>query len=155
MGLRATRFGQRIGRASRICIDTAPIVYHLENVEPWSELTTLALDRVSEGTVECIVSAVSVTELLVRPYQLENLEAIEFCERFLLSMPNLRIVPVDYELARRAASIRARHRLRTPDSIIMATAIGEAADLLLTNDPDFEKAESSETRVLLMSRFLR
>ena len=154
MGLRASRFRQRLERASRICIDTAPIIYHLEDVEPWSELTTLALDRVADGA-ECVVSAVSVTELLVRPYQLENLDAIEFCERFLLSMPNLRIVPADYEVARRAAAIRARHRLRTPDSIIMATAVGEAADLLLTNDPAFERAETSDTRVLLMSRFLR
>jgi predicted nucleic acid-binding protein len=155
VGLRTARFRQRLERASRLCIDTAPIIYHLENVEPWSELTTLALDMVAEGAVEGVVSAVSVTELLVRPYQIEKLEAIEFCERFLLSMPNLRIVPADYEVARRAAAIRARHRLRTPDSIIMATAIGEAADLVLTNDPAFEKAESSETRVLLMSRFLR
>jgi predicted nucleic acid-binding protein len=155
VGLSASRFRQRIERASRICIDTAPIIYHLENVEPWSELTTLALEMVAAGTVECIVSTVSVTELLVRPYQLENLEAIELCERFFLSMPNLRVVPVDYELARRAASIRARHRLRTPGAIIMATAIREAADLLLTNDPDFETAESRGTRVLLMSRFVR
>lgn len=93
MGLRTSRFRQRIERASRICVDTAPLIYHLEDIEPWSEPTTLAFDKLSEGAVECIVSAVSVTELLVRPYRLQNLEAIRFCERSLLSMPNLRVVP--------------------------------------------------------------
>jgi predicted nucleic acid-binding protein len=39
-------------------------------------------------------------------------------------------------MADRAASIRARYRLRTPDAIHLATAILEGVDVFLTNDRD-------------------
>jgi hypothetical protein len=45
-------------------------------------------------------------------------------------------IGVGLEMADRAASIRARYRLRTPDAIHLATAILEGVDVFLTNDRD-------------------
>jgi len=41
---------------------------------------------------------------------------------------------VTYDIAREAARIRALAGLRTPDALIIATAVVTTADILVTND---------------------
>jgi len=51
-------------------------------------------------------------------------------------------------IADRAASLRARYRLRTPDAIQIATALQTRVDAFLTNDRDLRRVE--EVPVLLI-----
>ena len=51
-------------------------------------------------------------------------------------------------IVERAAQIRARHRLRTPDALQAATAAHAGATALVTNDPVFERVEAFATVVL-------
>jgi predicted nucleic acid-binding protein len=56
------------------------------------------------------------------------------------------VVAIDRELARRAAGLRARHRsLRLPDSLSLATALMEGADLV-TLDQRLRRAARSEQK---------
>ncbi len=55
---------------------------------------------------------------------------------------------MDLPVADRAASLRARYRLRTPDAIQLATALQARADVFLTNDRDLQRVE--EVPVLLI-----
>jgi predicted nucleic acid-binding protein len=48
----------------------------------------------------------------------------------------------------RAAEIRARYGLRTPDAIMIATAIESGATLAVTNDDAWRKVEELEVLVL-------
>jgi predicted nucleic acid-binding protein len=52
------------------------------------------------------------------------------------------------EIADLAASLRAAHRLKTPDAQQAATDAQTRASGLITNDPAFERVESFETLVL-------
>jgi predicted nucleic acid-binding protein len=47
---------------------------------------------------------------------------------------NVETLPVSAPLAEEAARLRAKHNLRTPDSIQIATAINAGATSFLTND---------------------
>jgi predicted nucleic acid-binding protein len=52
----------------------------------------------------------------------------------LLQSPALTTIPLDEGVAEEAAGLRARHHLRTPDAIQLATAIRSGASWYLTND---------------------
>jgi predicted nucleic acid-binding protein len=47
---------------------------------------------------------------------------------------HLRTVPIDDALAERAAELRARHNVRTPDALQLAAALLTGAAAFLTND---------------------
>lgn len=153
MGVRGARFRSRFEKDTSVLIDTAPLIYHLEDVEPWSALTTMAFDLIASEQVSGFISAVSVAELLVKPFA-AGAQTAESAERFLLSIPNVAIAPVDYAISRRAADLRARYRARTPDALIIATALILGIDRILTNDVRLEAYESEGVEILLLSRFV-
>ena len=153
MGVRGVRFRSRFAKGTSVLIDTAPLIYHLEDVEPWSALTTMAFDLIASEQVSGFISAVSVAELLVKPFA-AGAQTAESAERFLLSIPNVAIAPVDYAISRRAADLRARYRARTPDALIIATALILGIDRILTNDVRLEAYESEGVEILLLSRFV-
>ena len=55
-------------------------------------------------------------------------------EGFLRHFGDLRLIDVDYDVAREAARIRAEAGLRTPDALILASAMVAGVDMLVTND---------------------
>jgi predicted nucleic acid-binding protein len=64
-----------------------------------------------------------------------------------------RIVPVDVEIADRAAELRARAKtLQMPDALIVATAeLGPEVDLLLSGDRDVAKLRGLRCDVQLLA----
>jgi predicted nucleic acid-binding protein len=58
---------------------------------------------------------------------------------------------MDGDVAERAAAIRARWNLRTPDAIIAATALQAGCSHLITNDSVFQRVEG--LNVLLISDY--
>jgi predicted nucleic acid-binding protein len=68
----------------------------------------------------------------------------------LLQSPALTAVPLDEGIAEEAAGLRARHNLRTPDAIQLATAIRSGASWFLTNDAGL--ANLSELSVLVLNQ---
>ena len=89
-----------------------------------------------------------MTELLVHPYRAGNEQLADEFYGLLSSYPNLEWIAVNLEIAELAARVRARHRLRTPDAIQVATALHTHATGLITNDPIFERVEGLDTLVL-------
>lgn len=53
------------------------------------------------------------------------------------------IIPLDFEIATTAARLRAAHRaIRLPDALVIATAIEQAADHLITTDRKWPTAKA-------------
>lgn len=134
MGLRSAAFSRRLSTLSHVVLDSATVIYHLEDIQPWSELTQRLFDRLASGELTGSLSSVSVAEILVKPFESRDAEIVERCERFLLAIPNVTVVPVSYDVAREAARIRAEWGLRTPDSMLVATATLAGTDGFITND---------------------
>lgn len=80
-----------------------------------------------------IVSAITEAELLVRPEQTSNSEAIQRIGD-LLSEEGIYVIEVSRRIARRAAALRAKSGFKLPDAIIVATAIQTACDAIVSND---------------------
>ena len=76
---------------------------------------------------------VTVGEILVRPFK-AGPAPTAIAEGFLRHFSELELIPVDYEVAREAARIRASTDLRMPDALILSSALASSAEVLVTND---------------------
>ena len=60
---------------------------------------------------------------------------VRIVDAFLLHFPNLTVSTIDYAIAREAARLRARTSLKTPDALIIATALSAGIPIVVANDP--------------------
>lgn len=124
-----------------VAVDTSAILAYLDGTERTSNAAAIVFDSfVAAGRNPAIVSAVSVTETLVRPLRSGSASAVGTVEAFLGSFPHLTIEPVTYEIAREAARIRAVTALRAPDALILATATIRGAGVVVANDDRWRSA---------------
>lgn len=139
-----TALEQQIAADSVITLDSSAVLAYLDGEERISGAATHVIDvLVRSGRNQGLISAVTVTEALVRPFRLAesaHAGAIATIEDFLRNFPNLTVVPVDYPVAREAAAIRALTGLRTADALVMATAGVSGASVLVGNDERWKSA---------------
>ena len=69
-----------------------------------------------------LVSAVNYTEVLIGPLQKKGIPGAETVDAMLMRF-GIETIQVDMALARRAAAVRARTRMKLPDAYALATAI--------------------------------
>jgi predicted nucleic acid-binding protein len=93
-------------------------------------------------------------ELTVRPLQLGRQDVADEYELLLSYFPNLDMEPVSKEVLLGAAALRARHRLRTPDSILLATGIRSGATAAITNDSGWKAAQALGIEIILLSQLV-
>ncbi len=138
-------------QASSLCLDSAALIYHLEDVAPFADFTERIFRAVASGTTRCVISSLSVTELLTKPFAQQDHRAIALIENFLLTFPGLEIIPVNYSIARRAAELRAKYRLKTPDATITATALMTNTEALVTNDQQWNRLSPENIKIIILN----
>jgi predicted nucleic acid-binding protein len=105
------------------------------------------------GEVSGVVSTVAIPEVLSREYQESPKRAHALHHQF-VTMPNVDWVEVSMAVADRAAHLRARYNLSTPDAIHAATALQRGTDWLVTNDRKLRRVEAEGIRVWLFDDHL-
>lgn len=154
MEIRFEEFLKDINNCDILCIDSPILIYHLEEVKPYDKLTRVLIRKIAGNQSSCIISALSITELLTKPFQLKDAEKIALFEEFIKSMPNTTVKPIDYEISKKAASLRADYNSRTPDSLILATAIKTGSKLFITNDIALKKIKIAGLKPLILDDYL-
>ena len=86
---------------------------------------------------DVVVPASAYSETIVDPAR-RGLTHLAAVNGFLDSFP-IRILPVDREIGRRAAQLRAEHRLGLPDALVLASGDVLDADVVLTADAKWIK----------------
>ncbi len=92
------------------------------------------LRRVDAGIVSGVASVVTLTEVLTKPMQIGNQRLERDYRSLLLHSRHVSLVAVDTTIAKRAADLRARWGIRTPDALQIATAVESDCQAFLTND---------------------
>jgi predicted nucleic acid-binding protein len=103
---------------------------------------------VDRGEFEIVTSTVTLAEVLVHPMRRGDHELADHYRQILLHANHVTTVPVSEEIAEAAAQLRARHSLRTPDAIQLATATHSGASSFLTNDTRLPALASLQMLVL-------
>ena len=118
----------------RIFIDTAPIIYLLEKNPTYYERALEFFQSCFKQKKELITSAITVTEYCVFPLRNNQNKLIENFDCF-LSQADMKVIPIDYVIAKKASEIRANYiNFKAMDCLQLATASLLACDMFLTND---------------------
>jgi predicted nucleic acid-binding protein len=128
------RLSGRLTGHAVIGLDTNIFIYHLEAHPRYQPLTQELLAGIQAGRRRAITSTVTVMELTVRPWQLGRPAVAREYEVLLVHFPHLTLADVTRDVARRAAQLRARYRLRPADALQVATALVHGATAFVTND---------------------
>jgi len=154
MGVKRTAWAEELKKLTKVGMDSSVLIYHLEGLEPYADLTETLFAAVLDGSVRAVISTISVTELLVRPFAKDQLDRITAFEQFLFSLPNTDLVPPSYSISKEAARLRAKYRIRTPDAILLATFLAEKAEAFLTNDACLGMIKDEELDILVLDNFI-
>jgi predicted nucleic acid-binding protein len=131
-----------------IGLDTTPLIYFTEENQTYIEVIDPFFKAVGSGELTVITSVVTLLEVLVRPIRDGNLMLAQRYREFLLNTNSVITHFLSQEIAEEAARLRAFHKIRTPDSIQMATAISQGASFFLTNDTHLPSLPNLKTLVL-------
>jgi predicted nucleic acid-binding protein len=132
----------------RVLIDTSLWIYHFEGHPEFGGASSDLIAALERGQFRGVASELTLLELTVRPLSLGRQDAADDYETLLTYFPNLDLAPISRDILMRAAGLRARYRIRTPDAIQVATGIELGATLALTNDDAWRALPMLETVVL-------
>lgn len=88
-----------------------------------------------------VTSIITLVEVMVLPIRLNRSDLVSIYTAALLATSNVATYPVDAAIARKAADLRAKLNLRTPDAIQVATAIVAGAEAFVTNDERLRRVQ--------------
>jgi len=147
-------FQKKLKDLKSVCVDSSVLIYHLETIKPYDLLTKALIEKVAGGEIFCNICALTITELLTKPFRSKDYSQISMFEGFISSIPNTKIHPIDYDIAKLAASLRGDYNLRTPDSIILSTAMTTCSDAFITNDISLKKINLEDIRIIILDEYL-
>ncbi len=145
-----------LGVPGPIVLDTSVLISYLEGDDVFGPMAARLLDDlVVGGSYPAVVSAVTVTECLVRPFRVGP-AAVATAGTFLRHFPNLRVRPIDIAVATEAARVRALTGLRTPDALVIATALADGITTVVTSDGGWQRVTDTfaELRVVRLAALL-
>jgi predicted nucleic acid-binding protein len=120
-------------RGKRVGLDTAPLIYFIEENQTYLDATKLFFESMDRGDFTVITSTVTLLEVLVHPLRRNN-TALAAEYRDILLNSKLITVEVSSTIAEQAARLRAVHNIRTPDAIQISAALNAGATHFFTND---------------------
>ncbi len=123
-----------LAKVSRLAIDTAPIIYFVEQHPRYDAVVTDIFRRIDKGRLEAVTSVITLTEVLVHPVRLGRTDLHRQYSVLLNNSRHFILFDIDAAIAEQAAILRAQHNLRTPDALQIAVAVTAGCEAFLTND---------------------
>lgn len=117
-----------------LLIDSAPIIYVLEDRPELASVFRPVFEAHDEGLVRLAVTTVTLAEVLTGPLGAHD-EVL--AERYRATLKSWFVVDLDAEIAESAARLRAACKLKLADAVQAASALAVGADALVTHDRDF------------------
>ncbi len=132
----------------RVYLDTAAVIYLVENVAPWEKSVEAFLNQ-PDAVPQ--VSVLTRMECRVQPLRGGNAELLADYDAFFGSLDG-GLLDMNAAVFEKATELRARLNLRTPDALHLAAAISSACDVFLTNDRALARCTEIRVQVLEESR---
>ncbi len=128
----------------RVYLDSAPLIYLVENVSPYVEQL---VERLSSEDVQQVCSDLARLECRVKPLRDDETALLTAFDTYFAEIIN-ETVPLSRAVIARATEIRARFGFKTPDAIHLACAVIANCDLFLTNDKQLERFSEIAVEVI-------
>jgi len=135
----------------RICLDTSVLIYYFNKHERYFAVCRDIVHAVESEQLSAVISTITEMELLVEPLANAQHRTVRGIEGLLDRLRRLQIMPVDRQLARQAARVRAETKLRGLDALVATTAIETGCRCILGNDREFARRVSGIEYLMLSS----
>ena len=141
-------------QATSVLLDTSVLIYYLEEIEPYYLLSEEIFNEINDNRIKGFLSAISVTEFVAKPLADGKVSEVERFRQFLSSL-SIQVLAVTYEIAERAGRLRSQYSsIRTPDALIVATALESGCNIFVTNDKNLKKLEACGLTVIILADFV-
>jgi len=141
-------------QAPSVLLDTSVLIYYLEEIEPYYLLAEEIFNEINDDSIKGFLSVISVTEFVTKPFEDGKVAEVERFKQFLSSL-SIQVLEVTYEIAERAGKLRSQYpSIRTPDALIVATALENGCDVFVTNDKNLKKLEIRGLVIIVLEDFM-
>lgn len=142
------KFAEALQGITHLFLDTAPVIYYVEEHPLFLATVTPIFDRIDSGLLIAVTSPVTLAECLVAPYRLSLIKLQQDFFDLIVHGRYTTFMPLDHEIARQAAELRARYNVTLPDALQIAAALSAGCEAFLTNDGNLDRVK--ELRVLVV-----
>lgn len=134
-------------------LDANVFIYAYQAHPQFTSVVSPILARLdTDPDFRVVTSIVTLIEVTVHPTRVGDQTLLASYTDVLLNRPKIVSLPVDATIARKAAELRARYNLRTPDALQVATAIVAGAQAFITNDVKLKAV--MELPILIVAEFV-
>lgn len=134
---------------SKIYLDTAPIIYFLENNSLYAEKVQSVIQENAAFGCEFATSVVTNIEYLPKP-MIEGKDDLVYAFNTLKKILNIESIELTEKISMIAVNLRTKYKNIKPlDSIHLASAISAGCDVFFTNDKQLKQV--SELNILYLS----
>jgi predicted nucleic acid-binding protein len=141
----ATSLADELPQGAQVAVDTNIFIYYVEANQEYLGAVVPLFRRIDEGSVVVHVSAITLTELLIKPIRENRTDLADQYREYLTDSENVVCHGLDQVLADKAGVLGGRYGLRTPDAIICATALRANCAYMITNDDKFDRVPGIRT----------
>lgn len=120
-----------------VALDSVVFIYFIEENPRYLAVIEPVFSAIDRGRIEAVTSGITLLETLVVPLRAGDVRLADRYEALLTRSRGIRLREIDVSLLRLAAHVRAATRLKTPDSLQLATALATGCSAFLTNDRDY------------------
>lgn len=133
----------------KVFIDTAPVIYLLENHPPFSDVSREVVGDYFKRGFSLCTSVLTYMEYSVHPYRCGHPEKVDDLESF-ANDSLLQVFEVSKEIALYAANLRAKYAgLKAMDSLQLACAVKKNCSVFLTNDKQLRQVDEIKCHLLV------
>ena len=120
--------------AGPVGVDTAVFIYFIEENERFLPAIAPVFGAADSGTLQLVVSALTLLEVLVVPYRAGDAALAQRYEAVLTRSRGVRMIDLTRDHLRLAAQLRAATGVATPDALQLAASLAGGCSAFLTND---------------------
>ena len=130
----------------KVLIDTNVIIYLTDTVAPYDVLSRRLFEMIENGDVTAVISIISVGEVMQGPLKNGFDHAATEVKDYLLNFPNLYCEELTIEILDIVGGDRriSWSKVRTVDSLIIASALKNNVNKIISNDKHFKQALPKE-----------
>jgi predicted nucleic acid-binding protein len=132
----------------KLFIDTAPIIYFIEEHPVYINEVSDIFDRTADGTVQVITSVITLIEVLAKPYKLGQNDIVDIYKDFFSNSKGFSVMGIDSGIAESTAKIRAEFGFKVPDALQLALFEHNDCDYFITNDKQLKDYDKTKIYIL-------
>lgn len=132
---------------AKVYLDTAPIIYSVEKHADYWQILIPLWQSLKAEEIEVFTSELTLLETLVQPIKQNNQTLISAYES-LLTATDINLLPINLDILRESANLRAMQNLKTPDAIHASTAFSANCSYFITNDNGLKRLSNINVVIL-------